>query len=245
MSNTDYRPRRSVLYMPGANDKALEKFGFDAAIGGVVGVMVAALLPNHPALRPRRDAVKVLDTMRRVVRAIGKGLADGDRVQLDWALDTVRATQPGLDQFRLDLGAGVEITRFSPVFWSARTRMERLQAVAEPLDNSIRNVRVLARRAVGSYHDGQQVHPALAAEIARLAQCYEILRDLVQADPGDRPDEDDAIALITAAANRAIPEIVGEGTLNEMVMYGQLRSTLVDLLQVAGMRRRDAIAALR
>ncbi len=25
MSNTDYRPRRSVLYMPGANDKALEK----------------------------------------------------------------------------------------------------------------------------------------------------------------------------------------------------------------------------
>jgi uncharacterized membrane protein YgaE (UPF0421/DUF939 family) len=218
---------------------------FDALIGGVVGVLVAALLPNHPALRPRRDAAKVLDTMRRVTRALGKGLSDGDRVQLDWALETARTTQPALDQFRADLGGGMEIARVSPVFWSARARMERLKAIAEPLDNSIRNVRVLARRAVASYQDGERVQPKLIAEIAALSRSFEILRDTVLAEPGQHPDQDDAAVLIAKAAARAVPDIVGDGTLNEMVMYGQLRSTLVDLLQVAGLRRREAIATLR
>lgn len=122
--------------------------------------------------------------------------------------------------------------------------MEKLQALAEPLDNSIRNVRVLARRAVSSYQDGERVSPELAAEIGALAKSFEILRDAVLADPGDHPDQDDAAREIAKAAARAHPDIVGEGTLNEMVMFGQLRSTLVDLLQVAGLRRLEAIALL-
>ncbi|MGV7750610.1 FUSC family protein, partial [Mycobacterium kansasii] len=50
----------------------------DALIGGLVGVVIVALIPNNPARRPRKDAAKVLDTMRRVVASVAAGLTDRD-----------------------------------------------------------------------------------------------------------------------------------------------------------------------
>nr|WP_245537832.1 FUSC family protein [Tsukamurella paurometabola] len=218
----------------------------DALIGGLVGVIIAALIPNNPARRPRKDAAKVLDTMRRVVASIAAGLTDGDRASLDWALETARSTQPDLDQLTADLAGGIEIAKVSPVFWSSRGRMDRLQAIADPLDNAVRNVRVMARRAIASNQEAEKIDPALVTEIGRLAESFKTLRDVVLADPGAKPDQADAARVLRSAARRANELDIGDGApLNEVVIYAQLRSTIVDLLQVAGLKRTSAIAVLR
>lgn len=217
----------------------------DAAIGGVVGVLVAATIPNHPALRPRRDAAKVLDSMRRVTLGIAAGLETGDRSKLDSALKTARASQPDLDQLRADLAGGVEIAKVSPVFWSARARMERLAAIAEPLDNAVRNIRVMARRAIAAQQEGEKVAPALIAEIRRLGDVFKTLRDMVLADPGEHPDQADAAQVLRTAARRAMHDITVGAGLSETVIYAQLRSTIVDLMQVAGLERASALAVFR
>lgn len=218
----------------------------DALIGGLVGVLIAALIPNNPAGRPRKDAAKVLDTMRRVVASVAAGLTDGDRSNLDWALETARATQPDLDQLSADLAGGIEIAKVSPVFWSSRPRMERLQAIAEPLDNAVRNVRVMARRALASNQAGQRIDPALVTEIGRLADSFKVLRDVVLAPPDGRPDQADAARVLRSAARRANALHLEEESelLNEVMIYGQLRSTIVDLLQVAGLSRTSAVAQM-
>ena len=74
-------------------------------------MVIVALIPNNPARRPRKDAAKVLDTMRRVTASVAAGLTDRDISSLEWALETARATQPDLDQLSSDLAGGIEITK--------------------------------------------------------------------------------------------------------------------------------------
>jgi len=222
----------------------------DALIGGLVGVVIAALIPNNPARRPRKDAAKVLDTMRRVVASIAAGLTDRDISSLEWALETARATQPDLDQLTSDLAGGLEIAKVSPLFWSSRPRMDKLQAIADPLDNAVRNVRVLARRALASNQNGERIDPALVTEVGRLAESFKTMRDVVLAEPGTHPDQADGARVLRSAARRAnaLPmhdEISESESLNEVMIYGQLRSTIVDLLQVAGLSRTSAVAQMR
>ncbi|GAA4399301.1 FUSC family protein [Tsukamurella soli] len=217
----------------------------DALIGGVVGVTVAAIIPNRPVARPRKDAAKILDTMRRVVIAVADGLDQRDRGRLESALSTARGTQPDLDKLRSDLAGGVEISRISPMFWSERTRMERMSAIAAPLDNAVRNVRVMARRAINSQQIGEPVSSELITEIRRLGEAFRILRDMVLAEPGEHPDPADAARVLRTAARHVREEHVPDGGLSEVVIYAQLRSTIVDLLQVAGLEHTSALAVFR
>ncbi len=222
----------------------------DALIGGLVGVAIVALIPNNPARRPRKDAAKVLDTMRRVVASVAAGLTDHDRASLEWALETARATQPDLDQLSADLAGGQEIARVSPMFWSARPRMDKLEAIADPLDNAVRNVRVLARRALSSNQIGERINPELVTEVGRLADSFKTMRDVVLAEPGAHPDQADGARFLRSAVRRvnALPmhdDMSDSESLNELMIYGQLRSTIVDLLQVAGLSRTTAVAQMR
>ncbi|MCS3787696.1 uncharacterized membrane protein YgaE (UPF0421/DUF939 family) [Tsukamurella ocularis] len=222
----------------------------DALIGGLVGVVIAALIPNNPARRPRKDAANVLDTMRRVVASIAAGLTDRDISSLEWALETARATQPDLDQLTNDLAGGLEIAKVSPMFWSSRPRMDKLQAIADPLDNAVRNVRVMARRALASNQNGERIDPTLVTEVGRLADSFKTMRDVVLAEPGAHPDQADGARVLRSAARRANAlsmhdEISESESLNEVMIYGQLRSTIVDLLQVAGLSRTSAVAQMR
>lgn len=216
----------------------------DAVIGGIVGLMVVAVIPTHPALRARNDAAAILDTMRRVVIGIATGLADGNLAPLELALDRARDTQPAIDKLRGNLAGGHEIAQVSPVYWHSRGRMAALEAIADPLDLAVRNVRVLSRRALSSAQHGETVPEALVAEIRGLAEAFSVLRDMVLADPGEAPDQADAARVLRSRARRIQPELIVDADLSSTVMYAQIRSILVDLLMVAGLKRTSAIATL-
>ncbi|WP_280420217.1 FUSC family protein [Nocardia carnea] len=216
----------------------------DALIGGLVGVVVVAALPLHPVRRAREQAAAILGVMGKSLTDCAHGLLEQDPSKIHDALTAVRATQQQLDSLRKSLEGGREVSRISPLYWNSRDRLERLRAAADPLDNAVRNTRVLLRRSLTLVRDDEILNPGLIDEVERLAQAIDVVRRMVLADRGEQPDRAEAARALRSVAKQARPELVAGAGLSAHVVFAQIRSTLVDLMQVCGVQRISAMALL-
>ena len=217
----------------------------DALIGGLVGILVGALLPVNPASRARRDAAGVLATVRDAARQLATGLRERDEELIAAALESGRGTQAEINKMRSDMTGGREVTRISPLYWGSRMRLDRISATADPIDNAVRNFRIIARRSLGLTQRGVAVQPELIEIIDDLAGAFEVLRAMMMADPGDEPDQADAARVIRSIVRKARADLVTNSDLSEAALLAEIRSLLVDLLMTAGLRRSSALATLR
>jgi hypothetical protein len=172
------------------------------------------------------------------------GLLEQDPDKIRSALDKARATQPQIDNLRATLEGGREISRISPLYWNSRPRLDRIRATADPLDNAVRNTRVLLRRSLTLVQDDEILDPRLIDLLERLAQAVEVVRRMMLADPGEQPDQAEAARVLRGIAKGARPELVAGAGLSAHVVFAQVRSMLVDLMQVCGMQRISAMALL-
>ena len=124
-------------------------------------------------------------------------------------------------------------------------RLDRISATADPIDNAVRNLRVLARRAVSAIQADEPVRDEIVDVVADLVGALDVLRRMLLADPGESPDGADAARVLRSIARKAKPELVAGGGLSETVILAQVRSIVVDLLMVAGLKRESALATLR
>lgn len=217
----------------------------DALVGGLVGIAVVAVVPTHPVKRARRVAADVLDVLGAALRQTADGLVEQNPTLIRAALDRIRGTQDRIDELRLQIRGGRESSWVSPLFWGgARRRLVRLADTVDPLDNAVRNVRVLVRRALTLVRDDEILDPRLVDVVEQLAGAVEVVRDLLLADPDERPSRDDAAAALRAVARAARPELIAGAGLSTHVVFAQLRSAIVDLLQVCGVSRVAALAIL-
>ncbi|MEY1673936.1 hypothetical protein CYJ73_08280 [Gordonia terrae] len=217
----------------------------DALIGGLVGILVGALLPVNPASRARRDAAGVLATVRDAARQLATGLRERDEELIAAALEAGRGTQAEINKMRSDMTGGREVTRISPLYWGSRMRLDRISATADPIDNAVRNFRIIARRSLGMTQRGVPVLPELIEIIDDLAGAFEVLRAMMMADPGEEPDQADAARVIRSIVRKARIDLVTNSELSEAALLAEIRSLLVDLLMTAGLRRSSALATLR
>ncbi|KSU61321.1 MULTISPECIES: FUSC family protein [unclassified Gordonia (in: high G+C Gram-positive bacteria)] len=217
----------------------------DALIGGLVGILVGALLPVNPASRARRDAAGVLATVRDAARQLATGLRERDEELIAAALESARGTQAAINKMRSDMTGGREVTRISPLYWGSRMRLDRISATADPIDNAVRNFRIIARRSLGMTQRGVPVLPELIEIIDDLAGAFEVLRAMMMADPGEEPDQADAARVIRSIVRKARVDLVTNSELSEAALLAEIRSLLVDLLMTAGLRRSSALATLR
>ncbi|MGW6378071.1 FUSC family protein [Rhodococcus sp. NPDC055112] len=216
----------------------------DALIGGLVGILVVAFVPTHPVLRARQHAAAILGTAGEVLQLVADGLVENDPEPIVKALQKARDTQSAIDGLRSNLVGGREISRVSPLYWNSRERLARLSATADPIDNAMRNIRVLARRSLTLVRDDEILDPRLVDEVEKLAQALEVLRRMMLADPGEKPDQADAARVLRSVASGAKAELVENAGVSATVVFAQIRSLTVDLLQVAGLKRISAIATL-
>lgn len=216
----------------------------DALVGGVVAVLVIALLPSSPLRTARRDAATVLQAVEDAVRGVADGLATHDADVVERALVRARSTQATLDALRADLSAGREVARLAPLRRRTRGPVASLTAMAEPIDNAARNVRVLARRALVVVGDGEVVSDALVHAVRSLADAVVVLRVLAGSDPGSGTTPAEVSTALRAVARELTPELGLDGGLSVRVVVAQLRSTVVDLMQAAGSSRIAALATL-
>ncbi|MGW4369691.1 FUSC family protein [Nocardia takedensis] len=229
--------------MPPSSGGSLSRM-VDALVGGLVGVVMVAAIPLHPVRRARDHAAAVLGVMGKALTGCADGLLEQDPEKIRVALESARATQAQIDSLRSSLEGGREISRISPLYWNSRARLDRIRATADPLDNAVRNTRVLLRRSLTLVNDDEILDPRLIEEVESLAHAVEVVRRMMLADPGEQPDQAEAARVLRTVAKGARPELVAGAGLSAHVVFAQLRSIVVDLMQVCGMRRISAIALL-
>ncbi|MQA16731.1 MAG: aromatic acid exporter family protein [Pseudonocardiaceae bacterium] len=212
----------------------------DALVGGAIGLGVAAVLPADPLTGARRQLRALLAELVDGLRSLAAALAGRDEAAVLAALSRARETQPTVNELRSALLAGEEIATFAPLRRRNRARLQRIDVAGVRADYALRNLRVLARRALAALREGEQLSTALPQRLEELAGAVELLRD--ELDRGEDPDR--ARAALLGSAAGCGPELL-EGTgFSGRVVVAQLRSVVIDLLQATGTPRVDAAAAL-
>lgn len=215
----------------------------DTAVGGAVALLAMALMPVHPLRRVRREAASLLGVASSVLREVAEGLETRDSELIRTALQDARDTQPAIDMVEEQLAGARELVRISPFYRRRRPEEVELARILHPLDNGIRNIRVLARRAIVAVDDSLDVPPALIAQVDSMGEALEVLARRLAADPG-APSDAEVHRELRSVSARLKRELVTGSGLTETVLLAQMRSILVDMLQVAGLSKISALAAL-
>jgi uncharacterized membrane protein YgaE (UPF0421/DUF939 family) len=228
----------ATLYLPGQTSGVSRMV--DALIGGVLGLVVAAMLPGNPLTVIHRHAGRVLGELATALRGVATAIKERDSGQAEAALTQARDTQRFVDDFKTALQTAEEIAMIAPIRWRSRPQLERYVTLITPADYALGNTRGLIRRAVAALRYREVLPDALSDAITKLAEAV----DLLSTELAQGKDPAAARSGMRSVAASARSELIGEGRLFAGVLLGQLRSTTVDLLQATGMTRDEALAAL-
>lgn len=211
----------------------------DALVGGAVALLAAAVVPRAPLRRPREQAALVVRRIAQLLRAGAKSAEEGDVESGLTVLAQARSTDRLIRELQDAADEGLSVIASSPFRRRHTGHVRRMVELVEPLDRALRNTRVLVRRvALSSYHH----HP--------LPRPY-LLLCLDLADAADEMADELAAGQMASAVRRSLLR-VGEGTaevervadLSADVVLAQIRSIIVDLLQITGMDVLEATDAL-
>lgn len=219
----------------------------DALIGSAIGLLTIALMPTSPLGRARQEVSKVLGIASSVLDDVATALEKGDVKALDEALAAVHGSQNDINTMLTAAKTGRENSRLSPLLWGWRRRVRSLERILQPVDNVIRNVRVLARRALVLCEDEDRVTARQVNIIDELADVAASLSDLYEShgevnEATEIPELVRRLRVLGARADMGV--ISDEPVLSEYVVLAQSRSIIADLLQVCGMSRESSLAML-
>ncbi|WP_053546222.1 FUSC family protein [Corynebacterium deserti] len=234
----------STMFPPG-NNGSIDRM-FDAFIGGAVGIVVIALLPSSPLSAGRLSIANVLGIAASVLEDVAEALKTQDAAKLNHALEALRKSQASVNKLETAASSGKELVTVSPFLWGDRAKIRSLYRILGPVDNVIRNARVLARRAVVLTEDNdsvskEQIH--IIEEIAdialHLSSLYEKNHEVSEAI-----EIPELVRRLRYLGSQVGPEVADGRVLSAQVVLAQSRSIIVDLLQICGMSRESAVAVL-
>ncbi|MFV8381588.1 FUSC family protein [Corynebacterium hindlerae] len=219
---------------------------FDALIGGVIGVVMMGLIPKSPLKDGRREIAKILSTIAAVMEELVEALSARDGRQVSDVLERARSSQAAINTMIAAAHTGKEVVKTSPIMWKQRRELRSILRVLGPVDNAMRNTRVLVRRA-GVLLDDHSTVSSRQLEI--LTELSEIMHELSEvfwqkSDAALSPEIPKLTVRLRKLAAQAHPDIADPATLSGIMIVGQTRSLIVDLLQVCGLSRQSAVAAL-
>jgi uncharacterized membrane protein YgaE (UPF0421/DUF939 family) len=208
----------------------------DGAVGGVAALLVTALIPRNVRGLEERDVHAVFAGIDGAMVTLGQALRRGDRMRAERALQKARALQPAMESWAESLESALAIARISPFLARRRAELQRHERVRAALDLAVRNLRVVARRAVYLTDDGvaRPVAADLLGELTRATRLVEQSLDDISMEPAAR-------AALEATASRLDPTaVVGDAGFSDQNLVMALRPLAVDLLTAAGMPADDA-----
>lgn len=226
----------------------------DALIGSAIGIATIALIPNSPLTPARREISKVLGIASAVLWDVSRGLRDEDSEAIRDAREAIRGSQSNVNSLLSAAKSSRETASVSPLLWGNRRTVSSFERVLTPVDDCIRNVRVLSRRALVLIEDDDTVSEKQIEAIEELSDIANTLSDLYtdKAHRNQGPGPKDEAHKIPELVHRlrivggtlSMDLIEDEGVLASYAILAQTRSIVVDLLMVCGMSRESAVAVL-
>ena len=209
---------------------------FDGLIGGVMALIVTALIPRDPRGISRTDANKLFDFFIETLQDLRLALRDTNKSLSNQALKNARATQPLIDNWRMSLDSAISISRISPFLMKHKPELRKQRLLMRAMDLATRNLRVIVRRVNFLLKD-DVARPYLADLFEQLAEAVTNLREGLS----DSEDLDLARAQLLEIIKQLDPKKFGiADQLREASVLLLLRPLLVDLLCATGMSEDDA-----
>ncbi|MFG1626884.1 aromatic acid exporter family protein [Kribbella sp. NPDC049227] len=201
----------------------------DAALGGLVAVAAATIAPATAIRRPRQQASGVLNELAEILIETADGLRARDEEAVTDALRRARASESQLDDLRSAADEGVAVVRLSPFVRRHRGRVQEVADLVVPLDRAIRNIRVLVRRCAVSVWRDEAMPAEYPMLLERLADGTRLIAESLF-----EPAADVAAHRVLGELGRRTAEMPLPTGLSAVVVLGQIRSTVVDLLELTG-----------
>ncbi|HZJ07981.1 MAG TPA: FUSC family protein [Nocardioidaceae bacterium] len=215
-------------------DQALVRWT-DALIGGAVAIVAATVVPRAPLRRPREQAAVVIRKIASLLRAAAESGVDGDMERALDVLSNARSTEELVRELQAAADEGLSVLASSPFRRRHKDPVRRMAELVEPMDRAMRNTRVLVRRvAVANYHR-EPLPRSYSRLCAELADTTDEMAAALERD--EMPAEIREALLRIAAGTTQVERTRG---LSAGVVLAQIRSIIVDLLQITGL---DVIAA--
>ncbi len=205
------------------------------ALAAGVAWVVATELFGHG--RPREEVTR--EFARRLLRFASDSAQHADLDQAATTLDRARETEALLDDLQAAASEGLEVVRSSSFRRGSKEQVRSIAEVVGPLDRAMRNTRVLIRRVVVSARLDETMPPDYLEMLDGLAGVAESMADEFAAN---RPPDAARPALLSIAERSA--DASEPLTLSAAVVLGQLRSLVIDLLELSGLTYSEAIARI-
>jgi len=211
----------------------------DALIGGAVALVAATVVPQAPLRRPRVAAAEAVRKISELLRRAEASALDGDVDAAAQVLASARGTDSLLRELRTAADEGLSVIASSPFKRGHAPHVRKMVELVEPLDRAMRSTRVLVRRITVAVERGEQLPSGYGELILELADAVDII---ARALAENASPEVGRTGLIAAAVRTGgLPRTFSLAT--ETVL-AQLRSVIVDLLQVTGLDVDAAVAAM-
>jgi uncharacterized membrane protein YgaE (UPF0421/DUF939 family) len=216
----------------------------DALVGGLVALVAATVVPRAPLRRPREQAAVVVRRMAGLLRAGARSADEGDVERGLQVLADARSTDKLIEELQGAADEGLSVIASSPFRRRDSSGVRRMAELVEPLDRAVRNTRVLVRRmAVSSYHHQPLPHPYVLL-CQDLADVVDEMADALGALEDGGGELATGVQTSLLRLGRASSEVERVADLTADVVLGQIRSIIVDLLQITGMDVLEATDAL-
>jgi uncharacterized membrane protein YgaE (UPF0421/DUF939 family) len=232
-------PSALVMLLPPPEGGPFER-SLDGLVGGVVALLVTALIPRDPRRAALRDGRTLFSVFDESLGSIVDCLIDAEPAAGELALGRLRRTQPLIDAWATTLDTAVSVARISPWVRRYLPELRRHERVLNAADLTARHLRHVARRCEFLVRDGEP-RPALAGVIGEVATGIRLIGEELD----DPQVAGAARSLLGDLARRLDPAVVmpDAGVADSSILL-LLRPLTVDLLAGTGMDIDDARALL-
>ncbi|MET0990324.1 MAG: FUSC family protein [Glaciihabitans sp.] len=228
-----------VVFLPPPSGGVLVR-SVDGLIGGVVALLMTALIPRDPRGIARRDARRLISALGESLDALLSGLRVGDEPAASLAVERLRRTQSLVDDWTASLDSALSIARISPFLRRHLPTLRHQARVLQGMDFAARHLRVLARRVSFLLRDGT-ARPALAELLEPVAVAIALLGESVD----DESRREEAATTLEALVPKLAPHATLPGApVTESVIVLLIRPLVIDLLVASGRSADEARALL-
>lgn len=220
-----------------------ERF-LEALIGGGTALIINALLPVNAERMVREAAHPIFAESVVVLEEVAGALDDGNLERVQNAYVKAREIDARVSGFKEALAAGRETARLAPSRRRSLPHLEVYAAAADQIDLTVRQVRALARAALGLVEHGTPAPEPLSGAVRDLARATEAIAAYL-AWPGG-PEDVRRFALDAARKASALlrerEDLARNLPVNAFVE--RIHSSAFDILVGIGMDQEEALRAL-